>query len=104
MERSEENGEGSEEEMKKTVTFNFPDDFKFPEYYGQENVKYKISLTQTTPFYRSACDICPFEEIMFDEIHDDYTHGCGLTGDTKYTIQANRRECPFFRGQENVEY
>lgn len=68
--------------MKKTVVFEFPDDFKFPEYYGQKNTTQEIiiagsvdgaHITETRPSC-TCFDGCPFDSSI-----DDYSM-CFLTG------------------------
>ncbi len=63
--------------MKKTVIYEFPDDFKFPEHWGS-----------------AACGGCPFDAPVNDEPF------CLLTGDDDYEIKHPK--CPFFDGAETV--
>lgn len=70
--------------MKKSVVFDFPDDFMFPQYFR--------AGTFGSP---SPCDECYF--IAGDE--DPY---CFLTGDNE---RGKRREkCPFCEGEDTVNY
>lgn len=103
MEEIAESGEGSEEEckMKKTVVFEFPDDFKFPKHFMQENIK-KTRILKTeyngerkVTWDDSSCRECPLRVSASDE--DFY---CLLIG----YYQEERRECPFYRGQEVEAY
>lgn len=87
--------------MKKTVIYEFPDDFKFPEYYGQKNIEkthvQKLTYhTVKTTYETSSCYDCPLRAYA-----DDYCY-CGLTGDDEDTPPEERHECPFFRGQETA--
>lgn len=90
--------------MKKTVIYEFSDDFKFPEYFGQKNIEKEF---ETKLIYNknriekrkvSACDDCPIAAYVDDESY------CGITGDSEYTKLEERHECPFYRGQETVIY
>lgn len=89
--------------MIKTVAFEFPDDFKFPKYFMQENIK--KTHTQELKYHRiittwddSSCRDCPFR--MCDE---DYEY-CMITSDDECTDPSKRHKCPFYRGQEAAVY
>lgn len=79
--------------MKKTVVFEFKDDFKFPEKYSCGN-----------------CTGCPFDTIAGD---DEPT--CFLTGDCEIGkeewdkergrfIYLPHPQCPFYGGADHVSY
>lgn len=84
--------------MKKTITFNFPDNFPFPQYYGQENI-IREDLNPPHIYTFCACYAwsCPFVG------GNDEGGRCILTGDRDGTPKNERHECPFYRGQEITE-
>lgn len=67
--------------MKKTVIFEFQDDFVSPEHF-----QYK------------KCDKCVFCET------DAYESWCFMTGDGDDNPSENAKECPFYRGEEIVNF
>lgn len=83
--------------MKRTVIFNFPDNFKFPEYYGQDNMLKTIEdcgIEYGAPW--SACDECPLQT-------DGYAAHCFLLGH-KNCNSYQKPKCPFYDGKETVNY
>lgn len=68
--------------MKKTVVFEFPDGFDFPQCFEEE--------------HPARCREC----LMYC-IDDDQTEWCFLTKDGDYTPKHERILCPFSKG-ENV--
>ena len=78
--------------MEKKVIFNFPDDFKFPERWGNRK-----------------CTGCPFDTSIDDEPL------CFLTGDCEYgpckfdrttgkIVYLPHPKCPFYNGADTVNY
>lgn len=68
--------------MKKTVVFEFPDDFEFPERFLEEK-----------------CMGCPLYE-------SDGEGGemCFITGEGDYPLSPSKKKCPFFDGDDSVNY
>lgn len=77
--------------MKKTVVFEFPDDFQFPEKCGDK------------------CSGCPFCVV------DDCENMCSITGDSPFGIlrlehlkgkikHPAHPDCPFYDGSDTVNY
>ena len=69
--------------MKKTVVFEFPDDFQFPEHFEEINP--------------ARCRICPLH--CNDEGRSEW---CLLTGDNDGTPISDRVKCPFHDESDNV--
>lgn len=93
--------------MKKTVVFEFPDDFKFPEYFGQRVGQ--DSAVHPWIRARSMCERCPFDSSVDDEPM------CFLTGDCEYgpsefdravgeMVYLPHPQCPFYNGADTVNY
>lgn len=88
--------------MKKTVVFEFPDDFQFPEYFGQKNTtrEEKDIGVHTGTVYNvrnvptSTCFNCPFY------ISDDDGAWCMITGGE----EGHHAKCPFYGGADTVNY
>lgn len=70
--------------MKKTVIFDFPDNFEFPEHF--EEMK------------PCRCVKCPFY------CNDNYGEECFLTGDNDGTPVYDRVKCPFYDGEDTVNF
>lgn len=79
--------------MKKTVIFDFPDNFKFPKHFMQKNIRfeYKDAFGIERAVKSSACETCTFYAGGDEEPY------CFLLGDEE-------GECPFYRGQKVVNY
>lgn len=85
--------------VEKTVIYQFPDNFKFPQYYGQKNTVRAIkcwSVEEMRPW--SACYDCPLQT------GDDDGSWCSLTGDDGETGPDPMYECPFYRGQDTARW
>ena len=95
--------------MKRTVIFEFPDDFKFPEYFGQENMVEKIvrrceitgEIMKTELWKKSTCFDCPFH-IAGGGYGEELQ--CYLTGDFEGQAEEKRHACPFCGGADTVNY
>lgn len=95
--------------MKKTVIFDFPDDFKFPEYFGQKNTVRveKVRLETTGELFsrretpESTCGECPF--CVAGGGYGEESE-CFLTGDMEDEKEEKRRKCPFHDGANAVNY
>lgn len=93
-------------EMKKTVIFEFPDDFKFPKHFGEKNTARveEIHLKTTGELFsrleipESYCNHCPFN------VSEDGEAGCFLTGDVEFESRGSYKQCPFYGGAETVNY
>lgn len=95
--------------MKKTVLFEFPDDFKFPKFFGQKNTMWvEERRLQTTGelFSRreipeSTCQECPFNVTGGGYGEESE---CFLTGDMEGEKEEKRHKCPFYGGANTVNY
>lgn len=89
--------------MKKSVVFEFPDDFHFPEYFGQKNTTYEENtlcglsgkVCEIVNIPSSTCVECPFYVPV-----DEYGPFCMLTGGD----DVSKRPCPFYGGADTVNY
>lgn len=88
--------------MKKIVVFEFPDDFNFPEYFGQRNATRKEkdigvhtgTVYSTKNLMTSTCFDCPFYTSDCDGAW------CMITGGEK----GHHEKCPFYGGADTVNY
>lgn len=68
--------------MKKTVVFEFPDDFKFPKRFTDE-----------------GCKGCPLKT---EDGQGDVM--CFITEEGDYPLLPSKLECPFYDGAESVNF
>lgn len=74
--------------MIKTVNFEFPNDFQFPEFHRQK------SATRST-WLRGVERYSPCEECVLNYNHFDIWERCTATGETE-------AECPFYNGSNSA--
>lgn len=71
-----------EKEMKKTVVFEFQDDFKFPEKFLEEKC--------------CGCPLCASD--------GEGGEMCFITGEGDYPLLPSKKKCPFYGGVDTINY